>query len=100
MKLCSFNVEGLFDKLQGKEFTQVTQSYDFITLVETWLPTKSKISIEGFYSFSKSRKKNKRAKRYSRGISILVKQNLKRGVKIIDEKCEGFLWVKLCEDFP
>ena len=90
MKFCSFNVEGLFDKLQDREFTQVIQSYDFITLVETWFPTKSKISIEGFYSFSKSRKKNKRARRYSGGISILVKQNVKRGVKIIDEKCEGF----------
>ena len=99
MKFCSFNVEGLFDKLQDKEFTQVIQSYDFITLVETWLPTKSKISIEGFYSFSKSRKKNERARRYSGGISILVKQNLKRGLKIIDEKCESFLWVKLCKDF-
>ena len=89
----------MFDKLQDREFTQVIQSYDFITLVETWLPTKSKISIEGFYSFSKSGKKNKRARRYSGGISILVKQNLKRGVKIIDEKYEGFLWVKLCKDF-
>ena len=99
MKFCSFNVEGLFDKLLDEEFTQVIQSYDFITMVKTWLPTKSKINIEGFYSFSKSRKKNKRARRYSGGISILVKQNLKRGVKIIDEKCEGFLWVKLCKYF-
>ena len=63
------------------------------------LLSKSKISTEGFYSFSKSRKKNKRARYYSDGIAILVKQNLKRGVKIIYEKCEGFLWVELCEDF-
>ena len=99
MKFCSFNAEGLLDKLLDEEFTQVIQSYDFITLVETWLPTKSRINIEGFYSFSKSRKKNRRARRYSGGISILVKQNLKRGVKIIDGKCEGVLWVKLCKDF-
>ena len=59
MKFCSFNVEGLFDKLQDREFTQVIQNYDFITLVETWLPTKSKISIEGFYSFSKTGKRTK-----------------------------------------
>ena len=63
------------------------------------VPNKLKDQYEGFYSFSKSRKKSKRARHYSGGISILVKQNLKRGVKIIDEKCEGFLWVKLCKDF-
>ena len=89
----------MFDKLLDQEFNQVIQSYAFITLVETWLPTKSEINIEGFYSFSKSRKKNRRARRHSGGISSLVKQNLKRGVKIIDEKWEGFLWFKLCEDF-
>ena len=64
------------------------RSYDFIMLVETWLLTKSKSNIEGFYSFAKSSKKNKKAGHHSAGISVLAKQNLKRGVKIIDEKCE------------
>ena len=60
MKFCSFNVEGLFDKLQDKEFTQAIQSCDFITLVETWLPTKSKISIEGVSThFRKAGKRTK-----------------------------------------
>ena len=49
--------------------------------------------------FQKAGKRTKGARRYSGGISILIKQNLIRGVKIIDEKCEGFLWVKLCKDF-
>ena len=49
----------MFDKLLDQEFTQVIQSYDFITLVETWLPRKSKINIEGFYSFPKAGKRTK-----------------------------------------
>ena len=54
---CSFNIEGLKNKLEEKEFYDTISKFDFITLVETWLPDQYKIDIPNFYVYSKCQKK-------------------------------------------
>ena len=56
--------------------------FDFIALVETWLPTDEQVNFEGYTSFCLYRRKNPRAKRASGGITLLVKEQLFQGVTI------------------
>ena len=63
LKFGSFNAEGLRDKTLDPFFINFIQDFDFLTLVETWLPPNSKVNSEGFYSFSTFRKKHRQAKK-------------------------------------
>ena len=49
LKFQSFNVEGLKSKLKDETFIDSIKKFDFITLVETWLPANPSINIEGYY---------------------------------------------------
>ena len=76
IRFCSFNIEGLKNKLEEKEFYDTTSKFDFITLVETWLPDQYKIDMTNFYVYSKYQKKHKKARRYSGGISMVITTSL------------------------
>ncbi|KAL9972695.1 hypothetical protein ACROYT_G019055 [Oculina patagonica] len=99
LKFASFNVEGLRNKMEDPSFTSEISKYDFVTLVETWLPTDEQVNFDGYISFSLYRKKNPRAKRASGGITLLIKEHLYQGVRI--NKCEDdkFLSWKLDRSF-
>ena len=99
LKFQSFNVEGLVNKIKDHDFLDSIKQYDFITLVETWVSGKISVDIEGYYCFNKSRKKAKKAKRYSGGISVLVKKSLRKGVKLFSSKSNRFVWWKLDKHF-
>ena len=89
LKFMSYDVEGLSPMLSDNSFIEKITKYDFISLIETWLPEGFNINIPGFYSMSKYRKKAKKARRHSGGITVLVKNSLRKGVnsfhlKVID----------------
>ena len=81
LKFKSFSVEGLTSKLKDSEFCDSLKKIDFITLVETWFPVNKTINVEGYYCYNRSRPKAKMARRYSGGISVLVKKSLRKGVR-------------------
>ncbi|KAL9982422.1 hypothetical protein ACROYT_G004461 [Oculina patagonica] len=99
LKFASFNVEGLRNKMEDPSFTSEISKYDFVTLVETWLPTDEQVNFDGYISFSLYRKKNPRAKRASGGITLLIKEHLYQGVKIYKCEDDKFLWWKLDRSF-
>ena len=51
LKFASFNVEGLRNKLDDINFKNEISKFDFITLVETWLPADEQVNLEGYTSF-------------------------------------------------
>ena len=61
LKFQSFNVEGISNQLKNDVFLSSIKKFDFISLVETWLPESSKINIEGCYCFNKCRRKAKKS---------------------------------------
>ena len=75
------------------------KQYDFITLVETWVSGKISVDSEGYYCFNKSRKKAKKAKRYSGGISVLVKKSLRKGVNFLTLKVTDLFGGNLTNTF-
>lgn len=99
LSFCAWNVDGLSDKVSDPSFISEISKYDFITLVETWLPEGTTIDINGFYCFTKSRKKHRKAKRNSGGIAFLVRNEFKKGVSVLPCTEEELLWWKLDKSF-
>ena len=61
LRFCSWNIEGLSRKVADSDFISTIRQFDFISLVETWLSQDNcDLNLDGFYSFSKCRKKNKK----------------------------------------
>ena len=88
LKFCSWNIEGLSGKSDDEDFLSIIDSFDFISLVESWL-SQNTVNIQGFYSFSKCRQK-----------SVFVKSELRKGVIFFDkESSEEFVWWKLEKEF-
>ena len=99
VKFCSWNIEGLAGKLADEDFLSTIETFDCVSLVETW-SSETDVNIEGFYSFSKGRQASNNARRNSGGITVLVKSELRKGVKFLDkESSEEFVWWKLEKDF-
>ena len=52
-----------------------------------------------FYSYSKCRSKHKRAKQNSGGITVLIKNDVRKGVKFFSSKSDRLVWCKLERSF-
>ena len=94
----SFNVEGLSSQLDDPNFHELINRHDINILTETWRNTNSKLNLPNFWDYSQIRPKHVKAFRYSGGISILIKKELRPGIKIVKD-IEGFVWFKLCKVF-
>ena len=94
LKFASFNVEGLRNKLDDINFKNEISKFDFITLVETWLPADEQVNLEGYTSFFLYRRKHPRAKPASGEITLLVKEQMFQGVTICKRDDDRFLWWK------
>ena len=71
-------LRSLGDKTLDAFFVIFSQDFDFLTLVETWLPPNSKVNFEGFYSFSTFRKNKDRQKGFLGELPSLLKRMEKR----------------------
>ena len=98
LKFLTFNVEGLKSKLDDPSFQNYFVQNDIIVFLETWLDSKECLKIEGFWDYSQIRIKHEKAIRYSGGITILVKNCFRPGVKLVKDE-EGFIWFKLLKSF-
>ena len=94
-----FNAEGLQSKLEDPILHRDIYKYDIIVLLQTWLPQGFQVKFPGFYSYSIYRPKNPKAKRCSGGITILVKDLLRKGIKILPCSSNFFVWFKLDKGF-
>ena len=60
LKFLSYNIEGVSSKLRNEKLLSEIMKYDFISLVETWLPDGSNLSIPGFFHSQKGEQRIKR----------------------------------------
>lgn len=95
----TFNVEGLCSKLEDPSFINCLNKFDVIVLLETWLPHGFQVNVPGFSSFSTYRRKHRKAKRCSGGLTILIKESLRKGVKFLPVSSDFFIWFKLDSSF-
>ena len=96
--LLAFNVEGLKSKLGDPSFIKLAQQFDISILTEIWKRDTSKLDLEGFWDFSQVRQKHFNAIRHSGGITVLVKNTIRQGVRLAEDP-EGFIWLRLEKSF-
>ena len=70
-------------------------AYDICAFTETHCSEDAKISIDGYVVKRLTRPKSIKAKRYSGGIAVAIKQNLSSGVEVIKSKSNNIMWVKI-----
>ena len=60
LKFLSYNIEGVSSKLRNEKLLSEIMKYDFISLVETWLPDGSNLNIPGIFHSQKGEQRIKR----------------------------------------
>jgi len=72
------------DKLTDYDFVDKLCSYDVIFLYETWANAQTDIIIDGYKCYNFYRKfQNRRARRCSGGVAVLIRETLCRGISIV-----------------
>ena len=89
MKLCSWNITGLKDKLQKSDTLDFILQFDMIWLSET--KKCFNVSVPGFHVFYNPSKSGS----HRGGIMLLIRNKLLEYVKCIDMDTEGQIWVTL-----
>ena len=89
-----YKCKGL-NKYSDPDFIKEITSKDIICLLETHCPFDKSISVNGYKTVILIRPRNKKTKKYSGGITILVKDSLKQGVKFLEHKTNDYMWLKL-----
>ena len=105
IKLGSWNVHGLFSldksKLNDSELVGNIRQVDICALLETWMSPKHNADlfyIDGYYTYNKLCRQGLKG-RGSGGISICIKSDIKKGVKIIDTTTNYCIWLKMDKTF-
>ncbi len=102
-----WNIDGLHQRLGGQrtsklEYTEIINSlsrFDIMCLVETHCNEEDSPTIDGYHAFHNIRPKSMNATRHFGGISVLIKQILSKGVKLMPRTCSEMLWLKLDKNF-
>ena len=103
-----WNIQGIFEtindtkysKLDQPEFENRLNKFDILCLQETHCGPKDidPLAVPGYQlnHFNRSKSSNNR---YFGGLLLLYKTCLKKGIKIIDNKHQDKLWIKLDKTF-
>ena len=85
--------------MKNTEFIEAVFKSDIVLLCETWTHKYSDAEVKGYVRFSKTRKPKKRAKRASGGLEVYIKENLIKGIKVLEWDFEDGLHFKFDNDF-
>ena len=94
MKFLSYSIEGVSSELRNEKLLSEIMIYDYLI----WLPDGSNLSIPGFFSFTKERTKHKKAKRHSGVITVLVRKEIRKDVKVFSSSGTnlfGVNWISI-----
>ena len=102
LSFCVWNVGGLIskihNKLQDPLFIQTINKYDIIMLTETHLGYDAQVNLSGYKYFPVCRNISKN-KRHFGGLGLLIRDKIRPGVKILENKSKDFQWLKLEKNF-
>ena len=102
LKSAVWNIEGLSsDKISDPHFLQSISKFHIVSFVETWgNDLNDDLNLQNFHLIASScRKKHKKARRNSGGISIFVKNQIVKGIKKLPKNHSDILWIKLVKTF-
>ena len=107
VSLACWNIDGLFVNMNGHRFCKLDDDVfqssisklDIVCLIETHCGPQETLTLSGFNIFHKHRPKSPNATKHSGGIAVCIKNEIKKGVKILPTTCTEILWLKLCKSF-
>ena len=105
VNILSWNIKGYRETIDGiginklgeEEVRNKLQEYDIVCLQETHLEKESadEVSIPGFNQLHHCRKRNIKARKASGGISIYVKEHLRKYIKFTSNNNSDIAWMKV-----
>ena len=98
LKIIVWNIQGLSDKLESKSMLHLISKFDIIIFLET-MKLDSYIPDIGDYTYKHFQRKhqNKRARKPSGGIGILIKTDLVRHVSIVKHN-DFTVWLRIASN--
>ena len=102
LNIAHWNIEGHKNstvcKFNDQQFVNELTKHDIIALTETHAGPDADLSVDGYFTYTTSRAKHRKARKYSGGIAILIRDYLLRGTEIKRSSSE-LVWVKLDKSF-
>jgi exonuclease III len=103
ISVASWNVQGLKTRTNSKlldaDFITNIVKHDIIFLSETHCNDSDNIDIDGYHIVVNHRVKAKKARKYSGGIIVAIRKDIRQGVKIVNLDVEDEITIKLCKYF-
>ena len=93
-----FKVKGV-NKYSDPDFIKEVCNKDIICLLETHSSLQDSLNIPNFKSVHLNRPKNKKTNKISGGISVLVRSEIRQGIKFLEHSCNDYIWLQLCSKF-
>ena len=106
LTISCWNIHGLYNNVNGSRICKLDYPdfYKSVTdsvitcLQETHCSFNDNIEIDGYHVFNHVRPKSTGAKKHSGGMCIIVKKDVKYGIKFVDASHPDIVWFKVCKD--
>ena len=100
LSVMHYNIEGVVSDTYGNKITDddllsMVRGHDICAFTETHASDNVKLEIEGYVIKRLTRPKSSRAKKFSGGIALAVKQNIAHNVEILKSKSENIMWARI-----
>ena len=100
--ICHWNIEGfknsITSKFSDREFINELRKHDIVALTETHAGPNVDLTVDGYFTYCTSRAKHPKARKFSGGIAVLIRDHLRGGIEILRTSSD-LVWVKLNRDF-
>ena len=103
LHIACWNINGYqikgYNKYSDPVFINNICNKDIICLLETHCPLQESISLPNFTNVHLVRPRNKKTNKISGGLSVLVKSDIKEGIKFLEHSNDNYIWLKLSKQF-
>ena len=107
LAIAAWNIDGIYHRIDNQRLCKLSDEkvinyvskFDIIGLLETHCGPNENLYLDNYYILHSHRKKSNKAVRYSGGIAVVIKNIIKKGVKILPITHSEFLWIKLDKTF-
>ena len=103
LHIACWNINGYqikgYNKYSDPVFINNICNKDIVCLLETHCPLQESISLPNFTNVHLVRPRNKKTNKISGGLSVLVKSDIKEGIKFLEHSNDNYIWLKLSKQF-
>jgi hypothetical protein len=87
------------NKFSDPRFLNEIQNKDIVCLLETHCSLEESLNLPFFKSVHLIKPKSARTNKRSGGISVYVKNNIRKGIKCLTHKSNDYIWLQLTREF-